>query len=153
MTFSPPSTECLKREVIVYQDEHIDVYFFDNNTSCLLLLFNEMGYRSNTSSWGGATAKSIGVSYLGFVSKQPNWFPISSMRNAREYLIGVIEKFSKIVSYGHSQGGYAAIKYSSMFRANAVLSFCPQYSISPHQMEGPTKDFRRILLVTMSISL
>lgn len=133
-------SEKTENEKIVYQDENIDVYYFNADSPSLLLLFSEMGYRSDSASWGGTTAKAIGQSYLGFVSKKPNWFPMSSMRLARQALDSIIQNHQKIISYGHSQGGYASIKYSSMFNAGTVISFCPQFSIAPYDMEG--KDYR-----------
>lgn len=134
-------SEKTENEVIVYQDENIDIYYFKADSPYLLLLFSEMGYRSDSASWGGATAKAIGVSYLGFVSKKPNWFPLSSMRRARQALDSVIQGHHKIISYGHSQGGYASIKYASMFNTGTVISFCPQYSIAPCHMEGKDDRF------------
>lgn len=123
----------LSKEFLLYEDNNIYV-FFRPLGDVLIISFNEMGYSSSSSAWGGNLFLALGYSSLGFVSKRPNWFPAGSMKSALEVVVSVIEEYTKRITYGHSQGGYAAIKYSRPLGANAVLSFCPQYSISPEDL-------------------
>jgi hypothetical protein len=40
----------------------------------------------------------------------------------------------KVVTYGHSQGGYGALKFSAALGASEALAFCPQWSINPEDV-------------------
>lgn len=128
-------------EEIVFEDNNLEVYFSQGSPDLLVVTFNEMGTKPGRGSWGGGALRKNGISYLGFVSKQPNWFPESSVAAARKTLSGTIEQFANIITYGHSQGGYASIRYASTFGASATISFCPQYSIAPESMGGADKRF------------
>ncbi|MFT4455265.1 hypothetical protein [Pseudomonas sp. RTCS2] len=128
-------------EAIVFEDHHLEVYFSQGKSDFLVITFNEMGTKPGRGSWGGGALHKNGFSYLGFVSKQPNWFPENSVMAARDALSNTIEQFGKVITYGHSQGGYASIRYASAFCASATISFCPQYSIDPGSMGGVDKRF------------
>lgn len=123
----------LSNEYVLYEDDNIYV-FFRPLGDVLAISFNEMGYSSTTSGWGSNVFLGLGYSSLGFVSKKPNWFPVGSMENAIKSISPTLLNYSKRVSYGHSQGGYAAIKYSRPLGVNAILSFCPQFSIDPEDL-------------------
>ncbi|WIV25880.1 hypothetical protein QN085_09910 [Pseudomonas sp. M2(2023)] len=136
-------------EEIVFKDSHLEVYFSQGKSDLLVVTFNEMGTKPGRGSWGGGALRKNGFSYLGFVSKLPNWFPESSVTAARKALSEVIERFAKIITYGHSQGGYASIRYASTFGASATISFCPQYSIAQNSMGGVDKRFSLYLKNTV----
>ncbi len=91
--------------------------------------------------WGGIPLIKNGFSFIGFVSKTPNWFPVSSIENAKIKLKETLGKYKEILTYGHSQGGYASIKYASLLNAKTVLAFCPQFSINPNSMQGEDQRF------------
>ena len=128
-------------EAIVFDDENLEVYFYQGKSDTLIITFNELETKPGNGSWGGGALRKNGFSYLGFVSKEPNWFPERSVMVARNALTHIIERFEKIVTYGHSQGGYASIRYAALFNARATISFCPQYSILPTSMGGADKRF------------
>lgn len=130
-------------EEIVFEDENLEVYYHQGKSNFVVMTFNEMGTSPGKGAWGGGALRKNGFSYLGFVSKQPNWFPSSSMESAKASLHSTLEKYRTKVMYGHSQGGYAAIRYASLYNAKSVLSFCPQFSIHPDSMSGKDNRFSR----------
>lgn len=136
-------------EEIVFHDNKLEVYFHQGTSDLLVITFNEMGTKPGRGSWGGGALRKNGFSYLGFVSKEPNWFPEKSVFAARESLATIIDKFEKVVTYGHSQGGYASIRYAALFGSYATISFCPQYSILPESMDGADKRFSSYLKNTV----
>jgi pimeloyl-ACP methyl ester carboxylesterase len=128
-------------ESIIFEDEHITVFVSRGTSSTVLLLFGEVGHSGARFSWGGRTVSQLGHSYLGFVSKTPNWFPSSSMTECLRLQKNWLLQFDEIIMYGHSQGGYAALRYADEAAATAVLAVCPQFSIDPSEMEGKDKRF------------
>ncbi len=130
----------LSEERVLYEDENIYV-FFRRLGNVLAISFNEMGYSSSVAGWGSKVFLELNYSSIGFVSKRPNWFPVTSMESAINSISSLLKDFTAIVAYGHSQGGYAAIKYSRHLGVKAVLSFCPQFSINPEVLSYNDKRF------------
>lgn len=120
----------MRPEVLMYEDEHIIVYA-RKMSGRLVISFNEMGYGNLGESWGSKLFHDMNVSSVGFVSKRPNWFPARSVEKAHMVIAQFITDHDHVLTYGHSQGGYAATKYAGVLGADTILSFCPQISIDP----------------------
>lgn len=129
-------------EQIVFEDDNL-IVFHRHLGSTLVVSFNERGYRSSNASWGSEVFFSLGLSSLGYVSKKPNWFPLDSIKRSIYLLDSILKRYDHRITYGHSQGGYASIKYAKNFSADAVLSFCPQYSIDPDDLDGVDSRFTK----------
>ena len=56
----------------------------------------------------------------------------------------------KVVVFGQSMGGYAAIKHSRALKADYVLACSPFYSMDPDELEFPSERHRKILLHSMA---
>jgi hypothetical protein len=131
----------LSVEKVVYEDEHL-IVLHRHLGDTLVVSFNERGYRSSTECWGSKVFLALGLSSLGYVSKKPNWFPISSVKKSLDKVEEILGMYSHRVSYGHSQGGYAAIRYASALKVDSVLSFCPQVSIDPDDLDNVDRRFK-----------
>lgn len=118
---------------ILYEDNELEVVYQHYGYSRLVITFNELGMIGGRGlgAWGGKAFDKLNISYIGFVSKRPNWFPESSFSAALHVIEQIIDRYHNIITYGHSQGGYGAIRFSKRLKASVVLAFCPQYSISP----------------------
>lgn len=125
-------------ERLIFEDEHIEVYYWPRDDTCetIIITFCELGTRSGEGAWGRTPLSNIGLPYIGFVSKYPNWFPSQSVAVVGPIINELTNRYKNIVTYGHSQGGYAAIKHCKTLNATSAISFCPQYSIDPLQMGG-----------------
>lgn len=113
------------------ETEAVAVFFRDRGGDDLLVTFaNQWLRHDGRAFWGDSLAGSLGMSVVGFVAKEPNWFPPDDMLAllpAVRALLG--GRFARRVCFGHSQGGYAAIKFSAALNASLVLAFSPQYAI------------------------
>jgi hypothetical protein len=87
--------------------------------------------------WCSLPAEKLNLSIFAFVSKEPNWFPLNDMAHCMEaYWSSVSAGAHKyVVLIGLSQGGYAALKYSRMLGPDTAISFSPQWSIDPRDIE------------------
>jgi hypothetical protein len=81
--------------------------------------------------WGQRFCEKADITALGFISRRPNWFPAASMAKASVAAAPMLRQASERILYGHSQGGYAALRYRRLLDADVAIAFCPQISIDP----------------------
>lgn len=128
--------------MIVYEDDHIFLVKNDRGGDLLIVTFSELNFRVDGDRyWAKGPIDKSNISSLGVVAKSKNWFPEASMRKAIELISAFLSQFKTICSYGFSQGGYAAIKYSRLIGCDHVLSFSPQCSIKPDDVGAFDKRF------------
>ncbi|WP_322042807.1 hypothetical protein [Paraburkholderia sp. J67] len=127
---------------LFFEDSAVEAYIsIGDDRSPLVVTFSEMGMQAGSGAWGGGMLEKLGYSYVGFVSKRPNWFPRASIERAYALVAPDFRKNRTVVTYGHSQGGFAALKYCELFKAQVALAFSPQFSICPTSMAGADRRF------------
>lgn len=72
-----------------------------------------------------------GVSAIHFISKANHWWqtpePLEAIAKLRT--AGLIPSDRRLILYGSSMGGYAALIYSRLLKPDQIIIFSPQYSI------------------------
>lgn len=127
---------------LAYQDEHIEVFFQDGDQEICLITFAPATMRANgLRFWASELALKLGIASIGFVAKRSNWFPLLSVAKAREAVDSRLGGFKHVISYGSSMGGYGALKYGKLFGAAYGISFAPQISISPLDVDFDGRFF------------
>jgi len=67
-----------------------------------------------------------------YVRCQTNaWWQYPEMADALAVIAGFAADWSRVITYGSSMGGYAALRYADMLGAAAAIAISPQYSIDP----------------------
>ncbi|WEX90717.1 lysophospholipase [Sinorhizobium garamanticum] len=118
--------------MLIYSDENLEVIHRPGSSAYLLVTFNEMEMQANGSRfWGQRLCEKADIAALGFISRRPNWFPAASVVKAVSAAAPILRAASERILYGHSQGGYAALRYRRRFDATVAIAFCPQLSIDP----------------------
>lgn len=116
----------------IFSDDNLEVIHRSGSSPYLLITFNEMEMKANASRfWGQRFCEKADISVLGFISRRPNWFPAASIVKAVEVAAPILHAAPERILYGHSQGGYAALRYRRRFNATVAIAFCPQVSIDP----------------------
>jgi hypothetical protein len=118
---------------VLFDSDDIRVLYHPGTEDTVFVSFSEFGQRINgTKFWGDSLFASKNASAIGIVPARPNWYPPSKMQAAIELICTQLEKLpqAKRILYGHSQGGYGALRYGAVLGADAVVAFCPQYSIA-----------------------
>ena len=116
---------------ILVETEHVSAVAQDLGGDTVVVTFNEMGfYRNGTNFWGDDFFLKLGISAIGIVTPRPNWYPPHDMERI---IPAVLKKIAgrRVVTYGHSQGGFGALKFSARLNAYVALAFCPQWTIDP----------------------
>ena len=116
---------------VIASTPNVSAVLQDFGTSPIIVTFNEIGLRADgTRFWGKEMFGKLEISAIGVVSTLPNWYPLQDMEIVceaiREETLGRV-----VITYGHSQGGYGALKFGSQILAERAFAFCPQISIDP----------------------
>lgn len=121
--------------VLIYSDENLEVIHRPGSSPFLLVTFNEMEIQANGSRyWGQRFCEKTDIAALGIISRRPNWFPAASIVRAVDAAAPILKAAPERILYGHSQGGYAALRYRRRFNATTAIAFCPQVSIDPRSV-------------------
>jgi len=116
---------------IIAETEHVTAIAQDIGGDTVVVTFNEMGFlRNGTQFWGDDFLFRLGVSAIGIVTPRPNWYP---PRDMDIIIPAVLKQIAgrRVVTYGHSQGGFGALKFSARLKATLAVCFCPQWTIHP----------------------
>lgn len=123
-------SKALMNKACIYDDQHVRVIHRTGSSPFTLATFSNMGFNANSDNfWGERVCNRDDLNAIGFVAKWNNWFPYDSMMPAIDAALRVV--FGDVVTYGHSQGGYAAVRYSGALNAVGAIACAPQYSINP----------------------
>jgi hypothetical protein len=127
----------MARDQIIYEGDHLLVVARERDfeTKTVLVTFNEMGFSpTGTRFWGDQIIDKLPISGVGVISKKPNWYPKADMQKAIPAILNFVNR-RFVITYGYSQGGYGALKYSAALSACGALSFSPQISINPKSVD------------------
>ncbi len=129
----------MSNKSVVFQSPHVCVISQVADTDTIFCTFNELGETvSGDRFWGDTFFEKLKVSSIGVMTTTPNWYPELDMIGAIK-AIRAITHGRRVVTYGFSQGGYGALKYSRALDASAALAFSPEWTINPDD----TKNFDR----------
>ena len=127
----------------IYETEHVIAVEQDLGGEDVVVIFN--------STWQGRNGVRFprddfllrhGISAIGIVSVAPNWYPPQAMAKV---LSAVRDRVGnrRVITYGHGQGGYGALKFAAAVRASRVVAFSPQWSIDPADVGSFDTRFTR----------
>lgn len=88
-----------------------------------------------------------GISVLTFLGRGNDWYQYPDMRGALAIARAALLGRGRVMTYGSSMGGYAAIRFADALGAHACLAISPQYSIDPRKVPFERRwqhDARRI---------
>lgn len=73
----------------------------------------------------------IGVAAVHVISRNNDWYQHRELPDALARIRSVTRGYGRVITYGTSMGGYAAIRFADRVGADAVIALSPQYSIDP----------------------
>jgi hypothetical protein len=124
---------------IVCNQEETENYYIDfiPGSAILFVTFESMSTRdiqsnSDRLAWGARALCSRGFAVLGIKPKQNCWYRRSDLYATLERLRdeGFFASYSKVVFYGSSMGGYAALAFCGLAKQSIVLTFNPQTTLN-----------------------
>ena len=121
--------------VIIAETEFLRVVYLDNGGRDLFVTFGNLQTKAaGDSFWGDRFFNGRGLSSLGLMPKGPTWFPAADTLAVLGQIRPVLAQYERIIGYGHSKGGYAALKYSAALGSRITIACAPQSSIAPQDV-------------------
>lgn len=106
-----------------------------------------IGHGFDREGFGEAFFRGAGVSAIHVMGRREDWYQYREMAEAMAAVRAATAGAERVMTYGSSMGGYAALRFADAAGANAVLALSPQFSIDPAKVPFETRwlqDGRRI---------
>jgi tetratricopeptide (TPR) repeat protein len=90
-----------------------------------------IGHGFDRQGFGESFFQSRDVSAIHVMGKSEDWYQYADIEQALATVRTAVADASRVMTYGSSMGGYAAIRFADAAAAHAVLALSPQYTIDP----------------------
>lgn len=112
---------------IIFQDEFLKVDFHRGNSDFLLITFSPVNVfpKNNDDFYAKNIIINNNINAISFTALKNHWYPYKIMEDVVNNIQYIISEFDKIIMYGVSMGGYAAVKYSKILRASHIITMSP----------------------------
>ena len=128
---------------IIFSSENLKVVDRPEDGETVILTFSPLGFTVvGDSFWGAELFDRVNLSAIGFVATSANWFPPDDMEAAFPAVRARIAG-RKVITYGHSQGAYAALKFAKQLGARTAVAFSPQWSINPSDVKAFDRRYEK----------
>lgn len=97
--------------------------------------------------FGEVFLQSQGISAIHVLGRGNDWYQYPDMAEALATVRDAVASADRVMTYGSSMGGYAAVRFAQPVGATSVLAFSPQYSLDPRKIAHDPRwkeDARRI---------
>ncbi|MBD7941364.1 tetratricopeptide repeat protein [Brevundimonas guildfordensis] len=106
-----------------------------------------IGHGFDRPGFGEEFLRNAGVSAIHVMGVREDWYQYPEMAAAMQAVRQATAGAERVMTYGSSMGGYAALRFADAAGANAALAISPQYSIDPNKVPFEQRwiqDSRRI---------
>ena len=122
----------------LYDDGVIKSLYFEGNSDYLIVTFGNLATRVDGAKFvADKLCKKLNISTIGIMPYAAHWYPKESILNFYNENLEIFSKFKKIILYANSMGGYAALKYSKLFKATNIYVISPQVTIDERIVSDP----------------
>ena len=97
--------------------------------------------------FGEAFFQAEGITAIHVMSHGNDWFQYPEIHDVINIIGNACAKAERVLAYGSSMGGYAALRFADAIGAHVALALSPQYSLDPRKVPFETRwapDRRRI---------
>ncbi|MBJ7485255.1 hypothetical protein [Brevundimonas sp.] len=81
--------------------------------------------------FGEPFLKAYGISAIHVLGRGNDWYQYPEIADALAAVRQGVAGAQRVMTYGSSMGGYAAVRFADAVGATSVLAFSPQYSLDP----------------------
>ena len=105
----------------------------DHGRSCCVVTFDSFtDFRTlDRPGFGEQFLNASGIDAIHVIPRDNDWYQYPEMEQAMACVQATARRYARVVTYGSSMGGYAAIRLAGLAGAQAVLALSPQFSIDP----------------------
>lgn len=81
--------------------------------------------------FGEAYFSTRGIDAIHVLSRDNQWYQYEELPRALSAIAAVTRGYQRVIAYGSSMGGFAALRYGSACGANVGIALSPQYTVDP----------------------
>lgn len=110
-----------------------------------------IGHGFDRLGFGETFFQAIGVSAIHVMGVREDWYQYPDMPEAMAAVRQAVAGAERVITYGSSMGGYAALRFADAAGAQAALILSPQYSIDPAKVPFErrwSQDSERLTFLT-----
>lgn len=90
-----------------------------------------IGHGFDRPGFGQAWLQAQNISAIHVMGRAEDWYQYEDMEDALAAVRTAVAGASRVITYGSSMGGYAAIRFADAAGAHAALALSPQYTLDP----------------------
>jgi hypothetical protein len=87
--------------------------------------------RVDEPAFGEEFLRSRGIDAVHVIARGNHWYQYREMPEAAAFVAGIASGYQRVLAFGSSMGGYAAIRFGGACGASTALALSPQFSIDP----------------------
>lgn len=105
----------------------------DHGAECCVVTFDSFtDHRTlDRPGFGEAFLDGSRIDAIHVIARDNNWYQEPDIMEAMARVRSVSGRYGRVVTYGSSMGGYAALRLGGLVGAHAALALSPQFSIDP----------------------
>lgn len=89
--------------------------------------------------FGEAAFAQAGTPAIHVVNRRNSWYQEPEWRGMVAAIAAATAPYRRVLAYGSSMGGYAALRFGKMIGATSALALSPQYSLHPGKADFDTR--------------
>lgn len=90
-----------------------------------------IGHGFDRPGFGEDWLRATGVSAIHVLGKAEDWYQYEDIEAALATVRAAVDGAGRVITYGSSMGGYAAIRFADAVGAHAAVALSPQYTLNP----------------------
>lgn len=132
--------------MIIYTGQQIIAHGNEGSSDYLLVTFSPLYSEDDAAGlyYLQSHVERADISCIGVMTTERAFFLSREMDEVAR-LVRIARRGRKVIVFGQSMGGYAALKYSASLEADYVLASSPYYSVDPDELDLKSDRERRIL--------
>ena len=113
----------------------------DTDDACLVISFAPWSGRPSLDAlgWAEKLCESQRWPALHVVSAQDDWYQSDGAQEVVDRAAAIARRYARVVTYGSSMGGYAALNFASELGAQIAFAIAPQFSIDRAKVDFETR--------------
>lgn len=118
----------------IYRSENLLVRGMQTSGSsvCVVTFDSYTDHRTlDRPGFGEAFLETHQIDAIHFIQKNNKWYLYSDLSAACALVKELTKRYDKVIAYGQSMGGYAAIRFGREIGASLAVAISPQFSVNP----------------------
>ncbi|OWK28438.1 hypothetical protein [Sphingomonas dokdonensis] len=96
-------------------------------------------HRLDRPGFGEEFLASIGIDAIHVINRHNRWYQHPERDAALATVAAAARDYARVITYGSSMGGYAALRYAQACGAQAAIGLSPQFSVDPRIVPWETR--------------